>query len=152
METFLNPKENKENRMKADKPNPHRRTRAAHASETAEDYVEAAYDVIAEKNTCRVQDLADHFAVSHVTVSRIVGRLCDSGLMTTAPYRPIELTAEGESLARRSKKRHETVYQFLLAIGVKPETAMIDSEGMEHHVSDATLSAMKRLMKKLSAE
>jgi len=141
-----------ENTMTANKPNPHRRTRAHHANETAEDYVEAAFDVIAEKQVCRVQDLADHFAVSHVTVSRIVSRLCDSGLMKTAPYRPIELTAEGESLARRSKKRHETVYQFLLAIGVKPETATIDSEGMEHHVSDATLAAMKRLMKKLDGK
>lgn len=136
--------------MAAEQPNPHRRTRAHHANETAEDYVEAAFDVISAKGTCRVQDLADHFAVSHVTVSRIVARLCDAGLMKTAPYRPIELTIEGESLARASKKRHEIVYQFLLAIGVKAETALIDSEGIEHHVSDATLAAMKRQIKKLS--
>lgn len=123
---------------------PHSRTRDDHANETAEDYVEAVFDVIAESGECRVQDLANHFDVSHVTVSRIVKRLQNEGLLLTEPYRPVELTRKGESLAKRAKKRHEIVYQFLLSIGVDQETAQIDSEGIEHHVSDKTLAAMKR--------
>ena len=123
---------------------PHRRTRDHHANETAEDYVEAVFDVVNEKGVCRVQDLAKHFDVSHVTVSRIVARLQSAGLMETEPYRPIALTSTGEKLAKRMKKRHEIVYQFLLSLGVDQQTAQIDSEGIEHHVSNKTLAVMKR--------
>lgn len=130
------------------KTNPHRRTRAHHANETAEDYVEAVFDTVTEKKICRVQDLAKHFDVSHVTVSRTVARLCTAGLMSTAPYQPIELTKKGESLAKRVKKRHEIVYRFLLSLGVDQQTAHIDSEGIEHHVSEVTLAAMKKHIKK----
>jgi len=127
---------------------PHQQTRGHHANETAEDYVEAVFDVIQEKSECRVRDLAKHFDVSHVTVSRIVSRLQSAGLMKTEPYRPITLTKEGETLAKRMKKRHEIVYQFLLSLGIDRQTAQIDSEGIEHHVSPKTLAAMKRQIQK----
>lgn len=124
--------------------NPHRRTRDDHANETAEDYVEAVFDTIADKQVCRVGDLADRFAVSHVTVSRIVARLKSEGLLETEPYQPVRLTPAGSRLARAVKKRHETVYAFLLSLGIDEETASIDSEGIEHHVSEQTLKAMRR--------
>jgi len=118
---------------------PHRRTRSDHASETAEDYVEAIAEILLEQSTCRVVDLATRFAVSHVTVSRIVNRLVSLGLVQTEPYQPVRLTEEGRKLAKRSKHRHETVYKFLLALGVPAKTAAIDTEGIEHHVSPETL-------------
>lgn len=118
---------------------PHRRTRDDHATETAEDYVEAIAEILAQQPTCRVVDLAGRFAVSHVTVSRIVSRLTSLGLVEMAPYQPIQLTPAGERLARQSKHRHDTVYRFLLALGVSPQTAAIDTEGIEHHVSPETL-------------
>ena len=128
---------------------PHQRTRDHHASETAEDYVEAVFDLINGTGECRVKDLADHFDVSHVTVSRIVGRLQKKGLLATQPYQPIKLTPDGENLARTSKQRHEVVYEFLRLLGVDSETAEIDSEGIEHHVSKKTLAAMKRWIKQM---
>ena len=127
--------------------NPHSRTRNDHSTETAEDYVEAIADISNEQSTCRVGDLATFFGVSHVTVSRIVNRLKKEGLLETEPYRPITLTAKGRRMAKRSKYRHEVVYQFLLAIGVSRSTAEVDSEGIEHHVSNATLKAMEKFLK-----
>jgi len=35
---------------------------------------------------------------------------------------------------------------FLEALGVRPSTARADAEGMEHHVSEETLSAMERYL------
>jgi DtxR family manganese transport transcriptional regulator len=122
---------------------PHRRTRENHANETAEDYVEAVFEIVEETGQCRVGDLVKHFAVSHVTVSRTVGRLQSEGLLHTQPYKPIELTSAGIKLAKRMKKRHAIVFNFLLSLGVDQQTAQIDSEGIEHHVSDQTLRAMK---------
>lgn len=123
------------------------RTRSHHANETAEDYVEAIAEIIAEAGECRVLDLARHFDVSHVTVSRTVKRLQQLELLVTEPYRPISLTPEGAKLARRVKERHEVVLDFLVAIGVDQKTAEIDSEGIEHHVSAKTLSAMRKFLK-----
>lgn len=127
--------------------NPHQATRGHHANETAEDYVEAIFDILSEQQACRVQDLANHFGVSHVTVSRIVGRLQKQELLTTAPYKPIQLTEQGRLLAKTVKKRHEIVFDFLRWLGVDERTAEIDSEGIEHHVSKKTLAAMKRKLK-----
>ena len=92
------------------------RTREQHATEMAEDYVEAAQELIDSKGECRVQELARHFDVSHVTVSRTVGRLQKDGLLETAPYKPITLTIKGRKLADRVRKRHEVVLEFLLCL------------------------------------
>jgi DtxR family manganese transport transcriptional regulator len=127
----------------------HRRTRRDHAMETAEDYVEAVADLIEEQGSCRVVDLAKRFAVSHVTVTRIVARLQDEGLLSTERYRPIFLTPAGKRLAAKSRRRHEIVYQFLLAIGVEENIAAIDAEGIEHHVSPETLKRFEELTAQL---
>lgn len=122
--------------------NRHQRTRADHATELAEDYVEAVAEIAAASGLCRVKDLAARFRVSHVTASRAVARLQKAGLASTRPHAPVELTEAGERLARESKRRHETVYRFLLALGVSEATAESDTEGMEHHVSSETLALM----------
>lgn len=119
---------------------PHERTRRDHASETAEDYVEAVAEVIRVTGVCRVTDLARRFAVSHVTVTRIVARLQSEGLVSTEPYQPIDLTTKGKRLAEKCRARHDLVYQFLLALGIDERTAAIDAEGIEHHVSPLTLA------------
>ena len=125
---------------------PFAKTRDHHANETAEDYVEAVHEIIDEHGECRVLDLARHFNVSHVTVSRIVKRLQDERLLDTQPYRPIALTEKGAKLAKKVIERHRVVLEFLLAIGVEKRSAEIDSEGMEHHVGPKTLEAMKNFL------
>lgn len=127
-------------------PDPHERTRRDHASETAEDYVEAIDDLLSAGGTCRVTDLAKRFGVSHVTALRTVARLQRDGLAETAPYGPIGLTEEGRALARNARERHQAVVQFLVALGVSDAQARIDAEGIEHHVSEETLSAMARFV------
>ena len=127
------------------KSTPHQRTRRDHSTETAEDYVEAVAEIQAERMTCRLVDLAEYFAVSHVTSSRIVARLQKEGLLSTEPYRPITLTSKGKRLAARCRQRHEIVYRFLLSIGIDQRTAAIDAEGIEHHVSPKTLRRFEEL-------
>ncbi len=122
----------------------HARVRDAHSAETAEDYVETIADTIAERGDCRVVDLALRFGVSHVTVSRTVGRLVRDGLAATEPYKPIRLTPKGRRLALKAKARHETCVRFLLALGLDRKTAETDAEGIEHHVSPKTLRLFDR--------
>jgi len=111
--------------------------------ETAEDYVEAVASILAEQGTCRGMDLARHFDVSHVTVSKILARLKVEGLVRARPYGPVELTEAGARLADASQQRHQIVLRFLMAIGVDEKTAHIDAEGIEHHVSQRTLARFR---------
>lgn len=124
----------------------HARTRRDHASETAEDYVEAIDDIIGQRGECRVIDLARRFGVSHVTVSRTTGRLFRDGLIETQPYGPIVLTDEGAALANTARERHQIVLRFLQVLGVSALTAEIDAEGIEHHCSDETLRLMQEFI------
>ena len=125
----------------------YRRTRRDHATETAEDYVEAIARIQHQHGSCRVVDLARQIGVSHVTVTRIVARLHEAGLVHSQPYRPVTLTTKGKRLATRSRRRHEIVYRFLVAVGVDPRMAVVDAEGIEHHVSPQTLRCFERFVR-----
>ncbi|MHC4414435.1 MAG: manganese-binding transcriptional regulator MntR [Planctomycetota bacterium] len=124
-----------------------RKVRADHATETAQDYVEAVSDIVHRQGECRVKDLAEHMGVSHVTVSRIVARLLEENFVDTKPYRPIRLTAEGERLAAESRRRHEIVFRFLVTLGVPEPEAGPDAEGIEHHVGEVTLRRMAEFVR-----
>jgi len=125
-------------------------TRAAHAAEIAEDYVEAIADLIDRTGEARVTHLATMLGVSHVTVTRTVTRLERDGLVLTEPYQPVTLTPRGRALATAARRRHEIVVAFLLAAGVSPKQAEVDAEGIEHHCSRPTLAALERLTASLS--
>ncbi len=125
----------------------HIHARNAQSTATAEDYVEVIADLIAASGEARVTEVARCLGVTHVTVVRTIARIQRGGLVIAKPYRPIELTPAGKDLAARVKRRHQIVIDFLAAIGVSPEAAKTDSEGIEHHVSDETLSAMERFVK-----
>ena len=125
-----------------------RQTRREHASETAEDYVEAIADLTASLGEARVVDLARRLGVTHVTVNRTLARLQREGYVAVQPYRAIFLTPAGSKLAAACHKRHSVVVAFLLALGIPAKTAEIDAEGIEHHVSPATLAAFARLSAK----
>ena len=122
--------------------------RNARNTEIAEDYTEMIADLINENGEARSVDLAERFGVTSPTVNSIIRRLVREGLVESKPYRSIFLTEEGKVLAAFCKKRHEIVYKFLLAIGVKDEIAKIDAEGLEHHVSKETLKVFENFILK----
>lgn len=119
------------------------RTRRDHAAEQAEDYVELVRSLVQETGRARVTDLASRLGVRSATVTQTVKRLAEEGLLEWAPYQSIALTHKGEQMAEASERRHQVLLAFLLQLGVDPETAEHDAEGMEHHLSEATLKAME---------
>ncbi|HRK20179.1 MAG TPA: manganese-binding transcriptional regulator MntR [Fimbriimonadaceae bacterium] len=127
-------------------PNRFQRTRDDHSRENAEDYVELIDALIRETGEARAVDLAERLGVTHVTVSKTVQRLQREGLVTSQPYRSIFLTDEGRQMAEESQARHAMVLKFLRALGVPDEVAEADAEGIEHHVSQETLAAMRRFV------
>lgn len=122
----------------------HRRTRRAHLTEIAEDYVEVIADLIDSSGEARAVDIARRLGVTHVTVVKTIARLQREGLVTAKPYRSIFLSEAGRALAERVRHRHEVVVRFLRALGVSESSARSDAEGIEHHVGEETLAAFER--------
>jgi DtxR family manganese transport transcriptional regulator len=126
--------------------------REAHRTEMAEDYVELISDMILANGEARLADLAVHIGVTSATAAKVVQRLQRDGLVESRPYRAIFLTEEGKTIAEMSRRRHRIVQNFLRALGIDEMTAEADAEGIEHHVSDATLAALERLTDQLNKE
>jgi DtxR family transcriptional regulator, manganese transport regulator len=125
------------------------RTRDDHRNEIAEDYVELIADLIDATGEARLVDLASRLGVTAATVNTTVARLQREGLVRSEPYRAIFLTDAGRALAESCRRRHAIVVDFLRAIGVDEATALRDAEGIEHHVSEATLEAFRRVTERL---
>jgi DtxR family manganese transport transcriptional regulator len=115
--------------------------RRQHDSESAEDYTELVHDLIGR--------IAEILGISHVTALRTVKRLCELGLLSTEDRKPVYLTQKGKRLAVNSKRKHEIVFNFLVNLGVPKDIAEIDSEGIEHHISEITLKIMEEFGEKL---
>jgi len=120
-----------------------RQVREAHRRELIDDYVELISDLIREVGEARQVDMAARLGVSQPTVAKMLKRLASVGLIEQIPWRGVFLTAEGEKLAQESRERHQIVESFLLVLGVSPEIARRDAEGMEHHVSQETLERFR---------
>jgi len=121
-----------------------RQAREARRSELVEDYLELIDDLLRDGGEARQVDIAARLGVAQPTVARMLRRLADEGLVSQRPYRGVFLTEGGRELAERFRERHRIVEGVLLALGVCPETARRDAEGIEHHVSAETLDAFKR--------
>ena len=123
-----------------------RRTRAAQRTALVEDYVELIADLIEDGGEARQVDIASRLGVSQPTVAKMLRRLIAEGLVVQKPYRGIFLSETGTRVAHESRGRHQIVVSFLRSIGVGVDTARIDAEGIEHHVSEETLEAFRRCL------
>lgn len=121
-----------------------RQVREAHRRELIDDYVELISDLILEVGEARQVDMAARLGVSQPTVAKMLKRLAGVGLIEQIPWRGVFLTAEGEKLAQESRERHQIVENFLLVLGVSPDIARRDAEGIEHHVSEETLERFRQ--------
>ena len=120
-----------------------RQTRNNRRTELVEDYVELIADLIDHDGEARQVEIAQRLGVAQPTVAKMLKRLASDGLIQQRRYRGVFLTDEGKELARLSRERHRVVEAFLCALGISPETARIDAEGIEHHVSAETLDAFR---------
>ena len=124
------------------------KARTAQSGALSEDYVELISDLLANGGEARPTDMARRLGVSHATAIKTIGRLKREGLAVAKPYRGVFLTELGERLAERVRNRHRLVVDLLVAVGVPAETAEQDAEGIEHHVSEVSLAAFGRFLRR----
>jgi DtxR family manganese transport transcriptional regulator len=121
--------------------------RTARSTALLEDYVELIDDLISTGGEARAVDIARRLGVTHTTAVKSIARLKREGLATSRPYRGVFLTEAGQAMAERVRARHRLVVDLLLAVGVPPEAAESDAEGMEHYASEASLEAFARFLR-----
>lgn len=85
-------------------------------SASLEDYLEAIYNIILEKNAVRAKDIAAKLKVSNASVTGALRSLTKRNLLNYAPYDVITLTSEGEKIARDIVRRHEILRDFLVKV------------------------------------
>src|SRR5256886_15134129 len=108
-------------------------------SQSAEDYLERIHELIEEKGYARVVDIASSLQVKQASVTSMVQKLDEMGYLNYEKYRGLILTEKGREVACRIQKRHETLSRFFTLFGIDAETQKRDIEGIEHHLSPATV-------------
>lgn len=131
------------------------KTRLDHAAETAEDYVELIYRLsldsegnVTKGKLIRTADVVKELEVAQPTVTKVLARICREGLVQILPRQGIVLTDSGEELAKHSLARHELVLRWLRSIGVSDQQSELDAEGIEHHLSEESLQAIRVFLEK----
>lgn len=120
-------------------------------TESAEDYLECISNLMQERGFASVSDVAESLGLVRPSVSIMIKRLSELGYLKRKPYRGFVLTPEGEKIARAIQVRHQTLTELFLLLALDPDKHLDDIEGMEHHISDATLSRFKKLIRHLKA-
>lgn len=113
-----------------------------------EDYLERIYQLMLEKGYARVVDIAELLEVQSPSVTRMVQKLAEEGFLEYEKYRGITLTDKGRAVGKSVRGRHNVLADLLRLAGVTDEgTVFTDVEGIEHHVSPATMDAVAGLVR-----
>jgi Mn-dependent DtxR family transcriptional regulator len=114
-------------------------------SQSAEDYLERIHELIEQKGYARVVDIASSLKVKQASVTSMVQKLAEAGYLQYEKYRGLVLTDQGREVARRIQNRHLTLSRFFSLFGLDAETQRQDIEGIEHHLSPATVEVLADL-------
>lgn len=114
-------------------------------SQSAEDYLERIHELIEEKGYARVVDIASSLQVKQASVTSMVQKLGEMGYLNYEKYRGLILTEKGRTVATNIQKRHETLSRFFSLFRLDVETQKADIEGIEHHLSPATVDTLADL-------
>jgi DtxR family Mn-dependent transcriptional regulator len=108
-----------------------------------EDYLKAIYDLELVGEPASTNDIADRLAISPASVSGMVRRLADQGLITHEPYRGVRLTNEGRTAALRTLRRHRILECYLTAVlGYPWDRVHDEAERLEHAASEELIERM----------
>jgi DtxR family Mn-dependent transcriptional regulator len=108
-----------------------------------EDYLKAIYDLELVGTAASTNDIADRLAISPASVSGMVRRLADQGLITHEPYRGVRLTGDGRRAALRTLRRHRILECYLTEVlGYPWDRVHDEAERLEHAASEELVERM----------
>lgn len=116
---------------------------AGRLSRSVEDYLKAVYALDVRGETASTTALAEVLDVQPSSVTGMVKRLAEWGLLAHVPYRGAHLTESGRREALRVIRRHRIIETYLTEVlGYPWEEVHEEAERLEHAASDRLIAAM----------
>jgi len=108
-----------------------------------EDYLKAIYDLERGAQPATTNEIALRLDISPASVSGMMRRLADQGLITHEPYRGVRLTEEGRRAALRTLRRHRILECYLTEVlGYPWDRVHDEAEQLEHTASEELIERM----------
>ncbi|MBA2707409.1 MAG: metal-dependent transcriptional regulator [Gemmatimonadaceae bacterium] len=108
-----------------------------------EDYLKAIYSLGRGSEAVATNDIAQRLALAPASVSGMVRRLADQGLLSYERYRGVTLTASGRRAALRTLRRHRVIEAYLSeALSYPWDRVHAEAERLEHAASDELINRM----------
>ncbi len=116
---------------------------APRLSRSVEDYLKAVFALTRQGEAASTSDLAGTLEVQPASVSGMVKRLAESGLLEHVPYRGVRLTARGQREALRVIRRHRILETYLSTrLGFTWDDVHDEAERLEHAASERLIERM----------
>lgn len=113
----------------------------------SEDYVRGVYYLQQSQGKATATALAQRLDVSKNTVSLMVQKLAEKGLLRHEPYADIELTATGQKLAKTLTYRHRLIELFLTKVlHVPADQVHEEACRLEHDFSEKSIAAIEKML------
>lgn len=112
--------------------------------ESGEMYLETILVLSRKSGFVRAIDVGEEMGFSRPSVSRAVHLLTEGGFINVDAGGGLTLTDAGLEIAEKIYERHTVLSKWLISLGVDEETATDDACKIEHDLSDASFSAIKR--------
>jgi DtxR family Mn-dependent transcriptional regulator len=110
---------------------------------SVEDYLKAIYRLSPEGRPASTSDIAHLLELSAPSVSGMVKRLSELGLLEHVPYKGVQLTDAGRRAALRMVRRHRLIEAYLVEyLGYSWDAVHAEAERLEHAVSDTLVERM----------
>jgi DtxR family Mn-dependent transcriptional regulator len=114
-------------------------------TDSQEDYLEAIYTIVEEKQAVRAKDISRRLKVNNSSVTGALKSLSEKGLVNYAPYDVITLTAAGRTVAAEVTSRHVMIRRFFVDIlGIPEAEAETVACKVEHALSDIIAERLAR--------
>jgi len=112
-----------------------------------EDYLETISFLKEKNNVARVRDISSSLNVKASSVTSALASLSKNKLVIHERYGYVQLTPEGERLAKIVVKKHKILIEFLTKIlDISPKIATEDACKMEHFISPQTFEKLTKFM------
>lgn len=118
-------------------------------TEAVENYLETILILSQKQPDVHAIDICSYLGYSRPTVSIILRKMKDEGLVIVDDDNHISLTEEGRSVAERIYDRHRVLTDFFEYIGVSRDVAAEDACKVEHDISDETFALLREHYKTL---
>ena len=110
-----------------------------------EDYLKVIYDIERDDDAAATNDIAQRLQIAPASVSGMVRRLADQGLLKYERYRGVRLTVAGRRAALRTIRRHRVIESYLVqALGYSWDVVHEEAERLEHAASDDLIDRMAK--------